>query len=121
MTHTTIELVTGLGAAVGSHFAACIRESADSLFHSIIVTECFVDANRIIPVLSENTKVARLLLKALGNHVPDLVLIPCNAVHVASSQISHVFGDRFIPIDEAVFAMIHREDRQGRFLILGTA
>jgi aspartate/glutamate racemase len=74
-------------------------------------------------VISDKIKTANHLLNALRpstNYFSNLILIPCNSVHIASSQISQVFSNRFVPIDKAVFSMIHRESRRGRFLILGT-
>lgn len=80
-------------------------------------------AQCVVPVLSSATKLGDILLEVftLRQKVrPDLLLIPCNSVHIASTHLIQAFGDRFVPIDEAVFSMILREGRRGRFLILGT-
>ncbi|WP_411727554.1 aspartate/glutamate racemase family protein [Methyloglobulus sp.] len=123
MKYPKIGLVTGLGSTVSSQFAECFKESLGLLFGVTVVTECFVDANHIIPILTNRIRVASIVLDALqsiGNPVPDLVLIPCNSVHIASPHLTQAFGDSFIPIDQAVLSMIRREHRHGRFLILGT-
>ncbi|MEI6705011.1 MAG: aspartate/glutamate racemase family protein, partial [Deltaproteobacteria bacterium] len=84
----------------------------------------YVEFMDIFPVLNDGRKVANVLLEALywkQYSIPDIVLIPCNSIHIAYNYLTQAFGDRFIHINQAVITTIDQERRQGLFLILGTS
>lgn len=121
---SNIFVATGLGNKVGDYFVSCLRNALGWQYPSARLIGRFVDADDIVPVLRDDRRVAEILLEVLlspGYPVPDIVLIPCNSVHIASPYLKHAFGDRFVPIDEAVMSLIGRKGREGRFLILGTS
>ena len=120
----TILVATGLGKAVGDLFVSDLGKHIDQQFPTHRLYARFVDVCDIVPVLRDSRKVADILLHALlspRDPPPDIVLVPCNSVHIASPHLRHAFRDRFVPIDEAVMTLINREGRKGRFLILGTS
>ncbi|MFZ1547244.1 MAG: aspartate/glutamate racemase family protein [Candidatus Nitrotoga sp.] len=119
-----IVVATGLGNEVGNYFFSSLRSALVVQFSSARLVARFVDVNDILPVLRDSKRVAEIMLHALLSPrypVPNLVLIPCNSVHIASPYLKSAFYDSFVPIDEAVMSLIGREGRKGRFLILGTS
>ncbi|MDP2816127.1 MAG: aspartate/glutamate racemase family protein [Rectinemataceae bacterium] len=124
MNELRVGIVTGLGEEVGHYFAATFRDHSKKFCRGVLVVEHHVDAAYVIPVLSHEWKVRDILLDAITPQLRpphELILIPCNSVHIASPYLKQTFGDHFIPIDEAVMSLISREGRKGRFLILGTS
>jgi aspartate/glutamate racemase len=119
-----IFVITGLGNEVGDYFVSCLQSTLGRQCPMAQLVPRFVGASRILPVLHDDKKVGEILLEALLSPVypvPDVVLVPCNSVHIASPHLKQVFGDLFVPIDEVVISLIGREGKQGRFLILGTS
>lgn len=119
-----IFVATGLGKAVGNLFVANLQKIIDQQFPTVRIYSRFVDLCSILPVLRESRKVAEVLLHVLVSPqgpVHDLVLIPCNSVHIGSPYLKQILGDCFVPIDEAVISLIGREGIKARFLILGTS
>lgn len=120
---SNILVATGLGNEVGDYFVLCLHNALERQYPSAQLVTRFVNVNDVLPVLRDDKRVAEVLLEALLSPkypVPDLILIPCNSVHIASPYLKQTFGDHFVPIDESVMLLIGREKRKGRFLILGT-
>lgn len=119
-----VNIVTGLGVKASEHFVSLFLKSTDKLSKRILVNECCVSAEDVIPVLANSRNVCDILFDALmpySQFSSNLILIPCNSVHIASPYLKRIFCGSFIPIDEAVLSLLSREGRQGRFLILGTS
>lgn len=122
-----VGIVTGLGVEVGAHFVSSFKDKTMKLSQEIIIAEYHIAAECILPALFSVKKTADILLDALALYrsdlcdLCDLLLIPCNSVHIAAHRLTQTFGNRFLPIEKAVFSMIRREGRRGRFLILGTS
>lgn len=118
-----IFVATGLGKAVGEFFVSNLQKQLNQQFLADRIFPRFVDVRDIVPALRDCKKVAEILLCALSSPldpIPDIVLVPCNSVHIASSYLKQAFGSRFVSIDEAVMSSLGKERRKGRFLILGT-
>lgn len=121
---SNILVATGLGNEVGDYFILCMRNSLSRQYPYVKLIARYVDVNDVLPHLQDGRRVAEILLEALLSPkypVPDLVLIPCNSVHIASPYLERAFHNSFVPIDEAVISLIGRKERKGRFLILGTS
>ena len=124
MSIPSVSVAQGLGVETGYLFARTFRAALKA--HGIVsdFTLPYIDAAVIVRALSDAKRVANVLLDALlsaPHESADLVLIPCNSVHVANPYLGDVFGARFVSIDQAVMASIRRMGRKGRFLILGTS
>lgn len=120
----SIFVATGLGNEVGGYFVSGLSNALARQFPSASLVARYVDVNDVLPYLRDDRKLAEILLEALLSpkcSVPDLILIPCNSVHIASPYLKQTFGDHFVPIDDAVMSLIGRKERKGRFLILGTS
>lgn len=119
-----VGIVTGLGEQVGQYFASSFRDHSKKCCRPVSIVEHHVAAECVIPVLPQVWKVLDILLDALTPQQRvsyELILIPCNSVHIASPYLKQSLGDRFLPIDEPVMSLLDREGRKGRFLILGTS
>ena len=118
-----VGIVTGLGEVASHHFASSFRDNSQKFRRTVLIVEHHVGAERVIPVLSHAQKIWKILQDALISRQQvsyELILIPCNSVHIATTYLKRVFGDSFVPIDEATISQIEYDGRQGRFLILGT-
>ena len=119
-----IFVVTGLGKIVSDLFVSALQNQLDQQFQSAKIYPRFVNANDIIPILHDGRRIAEMLLHVVlspDDKLPDILLIPCNSVHISTPQLKLTLDDSFVPIDYATISLIERDGRQGRFLILGTS
>ncbi|MDD5212536.1 MAG: aspartate/glutamate racemase family protein [Sulfuricurvum sp.] len=120
----TIIVLTGLGKKTGDFFVSRLRTSLTFQFSRTNLLTRTVNAKDIIPVLKDSKLISQIVIQSLLSpniENIDLVLIPCNSVHIANPYLKQTFGDCFIPIDNATLSLIKHDKRHGRFLILGTS
>lgn len=120
----SISIAQGLGPQAGELFALSLRTALNIRGLAADINLPWFDAAGVIGVLCDARQLAKMILSGLTtspDRSSDVVLIPCNSVHVATPYIKESLGERFIPIDQAVIASILRAGLKGRFLILGTS
>lgn len=124
MDKVQVGIVTGLGEEVGRYFLMKFTARSKNYCRGVFIVEHNVDADLVISRLGESESVGDILLNSLAPQMVEhyqFIMIPCNSVHVASRYLRQCFGNRLIEIDEAVIALLARDARKGRFLILGTS
>lgn len=120
----SISIAQGLGPQAGELFAQSIRTALNIRGLAADINLPWFDAAEVINALCDERQLAEIMLFGLTTspgRSSDVVLIPCNSVHIATPYIKSSLGERFIAIDQAVITSILQAGLKGRFLILGTS